>query len=94
MKKVDQRLRMDQPVIYRVEVQGQFDKRWSDWFDGMTVTVRSGEGIVSITTLVGTVADQAALQGMLRSLYNFGFPILSISHIESNSEAVPRDSAA
>jgi hypothetical protein len=94
VKKAYQRIGMDQPVAYRIEVQGWIDERWSDWLEGMTVTVTSGEGIASITALTGAVVDQAGLQGLLRSLYRLGFPILSISRLESKKGAISRKYAA
>jgi hypothetical protein len=39
-----------------------------------------------VTTLTGTVADQAALQGLLRRLYSLGLPLISAHCIECGSE--------
>ncbi len=94
MKRMYAEIRMDQPILYRVEVQGRLDERWVGRFDGMTVRIRNLEDIASITTLEGVVADQAALHAMLRSLYNLGFPLLSVSCLETNADGVLSESDA
>ena len=38
------------------------------------------------TALVGPVADQAALHGLLRRLYSLGLPLLSVICMQSQSE--------
>jgi hypothetical protein len=75
---------LDRPATYQITVQGHLDERWSDWFGAMAITVeRVGDG-PPITTLTGTVADQAALQGMLRALYTLGLPVCSVTCVESD----------
>ena len=82
MKVVQQKLNLDQPATYQIKVLGRLDERWSEWVEGMTITVeRQGNGS-SVTTLTGTVADQAALQGVLRRLYSLGIPLVSPNWVE------------
>jgi hypothetical protein len=81
MNEVKQKLTLDQPATYQIKVPGHLDESWSDWAEGMTITVESeGEG-PPVTTLTGTV-DQAALQGLLRRLYSLGLPLISVNRIE------------
>jgi len=76
---------LDRPATYQIKVEGHLDERWSDWFEGMTITVeREGEG-PPITTLDGIVADQAALQGMLRALYTLGLPVRSVTCVDPDA---------
>jgi hypothetical protein len=65
--------------MYRIEVQGRLDESWTSWFDDMT-----------ITTLSGVVADQAALHGLLARIRDLGLPLLSVQRLgqESGSEEV------
>ena len=65
MKNSSQRLRQDQPATYQIQVQGWISERWADWFDDMTITVSDEDDAPAVTTLTGTVADQAALLGLL-----------------------------
>jgi hypothetical protein len=77
MKKVNQKLTLDQPATYQIKVPGELHESWSDWAGGMTITVESeGEG-PPVTTMTGTV-DQAALQSLLRRLYSLGLPLISV----------------
>jgi hypothetical protein len=52
----------------------------------MTITVESEGDGPPVTTLTGTVADQAALQGLLRRLYSLGLPLISVNCVECGSK--------
>jgi hypothetical protein len=63
---------------YRITIQGHLDGDWSDWFDGLTITlVDNGE-----TTLTGPIVDQTALHGVLIKVRDLGLPLLGVSRIE------------
>ena len=68
MKAVKQKLTLAQPATYQIQVPGHLDESWSEWAGGMKITVESGDDGPT-TTLTGVVADQAALQGLLRRLF-------------------------
>ncbi len=85
MKKVKQKLTLDQPATYQIKVPGHLDESWSDWTGGMTITVESEGDGPPVTTLTGTV-DQAALQGLLRRLYSLGLPLISVNWVGYDSE--------
>ena len=85
MENVEQRPTLYRPATYQIKVPGELDESWSDWIDGMTITVGSeGEG-PPVTTLTGTI-DQAALQGVLRRLYSLGLPLISVNCVECGSK--------
>jgi len=75
-------LNVDGPVTYQIKVQGRLDERWSDWFNGMTMTFESGSGGSTVTTLTGAVTDQAALLGILVKIGYLNLTLLSVSLIE------------
>ncbi len=81
MKNSSQRYRQGQPATYQIQVQGWISERWADWFDDMTITVDEDD-VSAVTTLTGTVADQAALLGLLQKLYNLGLPLLLVRRRE------------
>ena len=81
MKEVKQKPTLDQPAIYQIKVPGHLDESWSEWAGGMTITLESGGDGPPVTTLTGTVADQAALQSLLRRLYSLGLPLISVDWI-------------
>ena len=77
---------MDGPVTYQIKVQGRLDERWSDWFDGMTMTFEGGRGDSTVTTLTGAVTDQAALLGILVKIGYLNLTLLSVSLVEVDSK--------
>jgi hypothetical protein len=86
MKEVKQKLTLDQPATYQIKVPGHLDESWSDWAGGMTIAVESEGDGPPVTTLTGVVADQAALQGLLRRLYSLGLPLISVNCVECGSK--------
>jgi len=82
MKEVKQKLTLDQPATYQINVPSHLDESWSEWAGGMTITVQSEGDGPPITTLTGLVAAQAALQGLLRRLYSLGLPLISVKWVE------------
>ena len=64
-------LKLDQPAEYEITVQGLVSDRWEDWLGDMARMTTGDQGL-AVTTLTGTVADQAALMGLLQTLYNCG----------------------
>ena len=85
MKEVKQKLTLDRPATYQIKVPGHLDESWSDWAGGMAITLESGDDGPPTTTLTGVVADQAALQGLLRRLYSLGLPLISVNWVGSNT---------
>jgi hypothetical protein len=75
-KKKCQKLTLDQPATYLIKVPGALDGKWLDWSGGMAINIES-YGNEPITTLTITV-DQAALHGLLKHLYSFGIPLISV----------------
>ncbi len=45
---------------YEIRVQGRLDQRWSEWFDGLTITYDADDN----TLLRGPLVDEAALHGL------------------------------
>lgn len=65
-------------TTYEVRVRGELDPQWSSWFDGLRVEC-SGSGE---TVIVGCVADQSALHGLLARIRDLGLPLLSVRVID------------
>lgn len=78
LKKQVHKLTLHQPATYEITVLGRIDSRWTEWDGEMTITVTEDEPTIS--TLTGTV-DQAALVGVIRRLYAFGLPLISVNWI-------------
>jgi hypothetical protein len=50
---------------------------WSENLSGLSITTGIDDD-VQVTTLAGRVADQAALAGILNTIYELRFPLLSV----------------
>lgn len=72
---------MSGPAIYQIRVSGRVDPRWIHNVCGMQVThaIRSPGKTESV--LVGRLADQAALNGVLSALYEKHLPVIAIDHL-------------
>ena len=69
--------------VYQIVVKGHLDSEWSDWFDGLNITlVDTGESILS-----GPVVDQTALHGVLIKIRDLGLPLLSLTRIVTGRES-------
>jgi hypothetical protein len=57
-----------QPLVYQIRIKGHLGPEWSDWFEGLTITLEDNGD----TLLTGPVIDQAALHGVLRKVRDLG----------------------
>lgn len=87
---------MDGPATYRICVCGRLSPDWSCRLAGMRITPDRG-GPAARTILRGRLADQAALSGLLNSLYALHLPVISVECLEAGGvrapEAAPRANA-
>ena len=60
---------------YEIHVKGHLNPSWSDWFDGLTI-IHEDNGA---TLLAGTLADQAALHGLLTRVRDLGILLISVN---------------
>jgi hypothetical protein len=68
----------DGPATYQVRVRGVLDTSWSDNLNGMSIVTDYEGDNPPISILTGRLADQAALTGVLNSLHDLGFALLSV----------------
>lgn len=80
----DIELTIDKTASYCIRVIGNLDESWSDRLGGLTIRSSSQEGKQTITTLSGSIIDQAALFGVLKALYDMRLPLLSVECLEAN----------
>jgi hypothetical protein len=71
--KIDQ----GQPLIYQIRLKGHLGPQWTEWFDGLTITLENNGD----TLLTGPVTDQAALHSLLKKVRDLGLPLLSVIHL-------------
>jgi hypothetical protein len=77
---------IEKPAIYKIQVHGTLDETWSDRLANMQVTVDLTDEHGPVTTLVGCLRDQAALSGVLNTLYDLHLPVLSVKCLEQAEE--------
>ena len=63
---------------YQIRIKGHLGDRWTDWFEGLTITLQENGD----TLLTGPVADQAALHGLLKKVRDLGMPLISVVRVE------------
>jgi hypothetical protein len=71
-----------QPVVYQIRLKGHLGQQWTDWFEGLAITLEdNGE-----TLLTGPLVDQAALHGLLKKVRDLGLPLVSVNSVEPDAE--------
>jgi len=73
-----------QPMIYEIRIKGHLSHHWTDWFEGLTITLEEDGD----TLLTGAVVDQAALHGLLKKVRDLGMPLLSVNSVELSRQDV------
>jgi hypothetical protein len=71
-----------QSVVYQIRIKGHLDSQWSDWFEGLTITLEEDGN----TLLSGPVADQAALHGLLKKVRDLGLTLISVAQVQYSSK--------
>ena len=72
------RLPVDKSASYQIRVQGHVSRRMAARL-GLSIA-EVDEPDQTVTTLSGRIVDQAALLGILNSLYGMGFSLLSVEY--------------
>lgn len=73
----------DCPATYQIIIQGRIDPDMSDLMGGMTIQIKSEETGSLVTILKGELTDQAALAGVLNSLYELHRPVILVERLDT-----------
>jgi hypothetical protein len=76
---LNSKTKLGNPPIYQIRVKGHLDSQWTDWFEGLTITLEEDGD----TLLTGPVSDQAALHGLLKKVRDLGLSLLSVNQVPS-----------
>ena len=76
-------LTMAGAATYQIIVQGTIGPSWTSRLAGMNITERRSENGEVETVLVGRLADQAALSGVLDRLYELRLPVVSVDCLDN-----------
>ena len=69
---------MSEPAIYRIRVRGRLDAALSDRLEGMRIENLARDDGKIESVLEGRLLDQAALSGVLNTLYELHMPVMSV----------------
>jgi hypothetical protein len=76
---------MHETAVYRIRIQGAFDESWLQHV-GLDWTVQlNDDGVAFTTTIARFLCDQAALIGLLCTLYDVGLPLLEVTCLETQA---------
>ena len=57
-----------QPAVYQIRIKGHLGPQWTEWFEGLTITLEEDGD----TLVTGAVVDQAVLYGVLKKVRDLG----------------------
>ena len=77
-----------QPAIYQIRVRSHLSTEWTDWFEGLTITLQDNGDML----LTGPVIDQAALYGLLKKVRDLGMPLIAVNPIQSDDTSLEEGS--
>ncbi len=64
-------------LIYQIRIKGHLGVQWTNWFEGLTVTLEDNGD----TVITGTVVDQAALHGLFKKIRDLGLVLISVNRV-------------
>jgi hypothetical protein len=67
-----------QPLVYQIRIKGHLDRKWRDWFEGLSITLEDNGD----TLITGPVVDQAALHGLVKKVRDLGLPLISVNRLD------------
>lgn len=71
-----------QPIVYEIRIAGHLPAQWSNWFEGLTVTLEPA----GTTLLSGPVVDQAALYALLKKVRDTGLTLIAVNQAAIHSQ--------
>ena len=74
-----------QPTVYQIRLKGHLGRQWTDWFEGLAITLEDNGDML----LTGSVVDQAALHGLLKKVRDLGMPLVSVIRVKLDPEDAP-----
>jgi hypothetical protein len=77
------------PGTYRIVVFGVLDKSWSERLGGLKISSEENQDHGMMTCIEGRMRDQAELSGVLNTLYEHHFTLLSVQYLQSETSNEP-----
>lgn len=70
------------PAVYKIKISGAINESWSERLGGMQINVERSKSSNPVTILIGKINDQAALSGVLNTLYENHLSIISVNMLD------------
>lgn len=77
-----------QPTMYQIRIKSHLGPEWTDWFEGLTITLEEDGN----TLLTGSMLDQAALYGLLKKVRDLGLLLVSVNPVQFHQNPLQTDS--
>lgn len=74
------------PGFYAIHVAGRVDSAWLRELAGLTVAYQEEDDGGTVSILKGYLPDQAALLGLIHTLYDARYPLLFVSYLRAAPE--------
>ncbi len=71
----------DDPAAYQITVRGGLAPGWAGRLEGMTIDHLTQDDGTVFTVLTGELTDQAALSGVLNTLYELRLPLVAVDKL-------------
>jgi hypothetical protein len=80
---------LDVRCRYRILIQGTLDAGWSDRLGEMDIAAAPLADGTAASSLIGELADQSALLGVLNTLHDLGLPLVSMERVDEEAKDRP-----
>lgn len=77
--KVESKFSFQKPALYEIKVEGVLNNKWTEKLQGLNISNERFPNGYQISVLKGQINDQAALAGILNTLYDLNMTILSVN---------------
>lgn len=64
----------------KIIISGHLDKKWKEWFDGMDITYKGDNTILS-----GNIKDESCLHGILNRIRDLNLKLISVNPADENN---------
>lgn len=72
----------DGPAAYQITVLGTIVSSWSERLEGMAINRLILDDGTTYTVLTGNLTDQAALTGVLNTIYELHLPLVAVNKLQ------------
>ena len=70
-------------LTYQVEIASEFHEEWVHWLDGRLIKIEKRS---AHTALFLAIPDQAALRGILNTLWDLNLALISVTRLANENE--------